>query len=60
MIQVELEIEVRYDAASKTFVSYCPALDVYSQGVNETEARAAIEGAVALYLAACRDRRSKR
>lgn len=48
-VALELRVwqsEENYDV----WVSYCPALDVYSQGTSEAEARAAIENAVAMYI----------
>ena len=43
---------VRKDERASAFVSYCPALDIYSQGETEEEAIAGIQSAVALYLKA--------
>ncbi len=40
----------RYDKEAAVYVAYCPALDVYSQGESEAEAREAICEAVGLYL----------
>src|SRR5687767_12373843 len=55
-IQVNLSGAIRKDDAANVFVSYCPALKLYSQGEDETQALEAIKSAVTLYLATCIDR----
>ena len=47
---------IREDADSKTFVAFCPALDVYSSGRTRPEAREALTGALKLYIRVCYDR----
>jgi len=45
---------VRYEKAKELFLSYCPALDLYSQAVTKERAEAALRSAVSLFIAACR------
>ena len=40
----------RWDQTAETFVSYTPALDLYSQGPTEPEALRGLESAIRLYL----------
>lgn len=47
---------VRHDDECGVFVSFCPALKLYSQGTTETEARNALESAVKLFLVTCFER----
>ncbi len=49
-IDAQLHVRVRWDEPSETFVSYAPALDIYSQGETHQEAIRAIEGAMRMYL----------
>jgi predicted RNase H-like HicB family nuclease len=49
-IDALLNVHVRWDAPSGTYVSYAPALDIYSQGETERGALRAIEGAMRMYL----------
>ena len=51
-IRVEMEVRVQEDKEVGGFVSYCPALDVYSQGETRIEAHRAIREAVILMLEA--------
>jgi predicted RNase H-like HicB family nuclease len=44
---------IRRDNAASAYVSYCPALKIYSQGTTSREAKEAIEEAVELFLVAC-------
>jgi predicted RNase H-like HicB family nuclease len=55
-IQVNLSGAIRRDADADIFVSYCPALKLYSQGEDEIQAMAALKGAVGLFLTTCFDR----
>ncbi len=48
--RLELDIDVWLDAATGVYVGWCPALDVYSQGETEREARCAAIDAVELYV----------
>lgn len=47
---------LRHDHATNTFVSYCPALDLYSAGKNRPDAKKALQGAVELFVRICYDR----
>ena len=47
---------IRRDEDASVFVSYCPALNIFSQGESEDEARRAIGSAVGLFLDACYER----
>jgi predicted RNase H-like HicB family nuclease len=49
-ITAQLDVGVRWDAQAQVFVSYAPALELYSQGPTEEEAFRAIESAMRLYL----------
>jgi predicted RNase H-like HicB family nuclease len=46
---------VRYDADAEVYVSYCAALNIYSQGETEDEARAALNSAIMFFLKYCHD-----
>jgi len=56
---MELEISfnllagTRFDEAAQVHVGWCPALRVRSQGETETEAKAALEDALLLFLKHC-------
>jgi hypothetical protein len=43
----------RKDEQTGVYVSYCPTLRLYSQGTDESRARAALESAVKLFLGTC-------
>jgi predicted RNase H-like HicB family nuclease len=47
---IQMNCGVRPDDDTGLFVSYCPTLDIYSQGGSEDEAIEAIKSAVALRL----------
>jgi hypothetical protein len=49
-IEAQLNVGVRWDQAARVFVSYAPALDIYSQGPTEQDAVRAIEGAMRMYI----------
>lgn len=57
-----MEIHLNFTASytlkqrERWVVSYCPELDVASQAESETQAVAALEEAVALYLEPCLER----
>lgn len=55
-IQVNLSGAIRRDEDAGVFVSYCPALKIYSQGEDEAQALEAIKSAVMLFLTTCIDR----
>jgi hypothetical protein len=43
----------RKDEQTGLFIGYCPTLQLYSQGTDESRARAALESAVKLFLGTC-------
>lgn len=49
-VTFKLDCLIREDKESKSFVSYCPALELYSAGRNRVEAREAIISAISMYL----------
>lgn len=49
-IEAQLNVRVRWDDAAGVYVSYAPALDIYSQGKTQDDAVRAIEGAMRMYL----------
>ncbi len=49
-IEARLYVTVRRDEAAGVFVSYAPALDIYSQGETQEHAVQAIESAMRMYL----------
>lgn len=49
-IDAQLNVRVRRDEPSGVYVSYAPALDIYSQGETQEDAIRAIEGAMRMYL----------
>lgn len=49
-IEAQLNVSVRWDEPARMFVSYAPALDIYSQGPTQEEAIRAIESAMRLHL----------
>jgi predicted RNase H-like HicB family nuclease len=51
-ITAQLDVGVRWDEQARVFVTYAPALELYSQGPTEEEAFRAIESAMRLYLIA--------
>lgn len=55
-LQFRLGFALRYDADSRTYVSYCPTLILYSQGDTKDEARAAIVSAAKLFIVRCYER----
>ena len=57
LIKVDLEVSIREDKEAGVFVSYCPALDLYSQAETHHEALDAIYDAVSLWLEAQATRR---
>lgn len=52
-IDCKLSAGMKFDDAAGVHVAWCPALDVYSQGESENEAKAAIESAVLMYIKNC-------
>jgi predicted RNase H-like HicB family nuclease len=55
-IQVNLSGAIRHDEDAGVFVSYCPALKLYSQGESEVQAMEALKSAVGLFLTTCFER----
>lgn len=59
---VSLKLEIEFDATIKIkkdpvgFVSYCPCLDLWSQGDTEEEAEKNIREAISLFLESCHER----
>ena len=49
-ITAQLDVGVRWDEQARVFVSYAPALQLYSQGPSEEEAFRAIESAIRMYI----------
>lgn len=49
-IEAQLNVSVRRDEAAGVYVSYAPALDIYSQGRTPEHAIRAIEGAMRMHL----------
>lgn len=47
---------IRGDKQTDAFVSYCPALDLYSAGRTRPEAKRALQSAVDMYVRICYDR----
>jgi len=52
-MDIKLRAAVRYDDEAAVWVSWCPALDVYSQGTSRVRAQAAIEEALVMYVRFC-------
>lgn len=48
---------LRRDDETGVYVSFCPALSLYSQGTSEEQSRQALEGAIKLFLSTCYDRK---
>ena len=48
--EAQMMAGTRWDQTAETFVSYAPALDLYSQGPTEPEALRGLESAIRLYL----------
>lgn len=49
-VNFRLQAVFKLDDATNLFVSYCPALDIYSQGRTENEAKAAMRSAITLFV----------
>ena len=52
-IELRLRAAVGFDSDAGVWVSWCPALDIYSQGTYQREAAKALEEALVLYLKHC-------
>jgi predicted RNase H-like HicB family nuclease len=49
-IEAQLNVSLRWDEPARVFVSYAPALDIYSQAPTREGALRAIESAIRLHL----------
>ena len=47
---------IRRDKDANVFVSYCPALNIFSQGKSDDQAQQALGSAVGLFLHSCYER----
>ena len=52
-ISVQLKAAIRRDDDAGVFVSFCPALKIYSQGETKREAKEALTSAVRLFIDGC-------
>jgi predicted RNase H-like HicB family nuclease len=52
-VTVNLLGATRHDKETDLFVGFCPALNIYSQGTTEEEARKTLESAILLYVQTC-------
>jgi len=48
--KAKLRAGISYDESAEVYVTYAPALDIYSQGVTKKEAKEALKDAVASFL----------
>ena len=55
-VEIKIKLPVSTKKKAKGFVSYCPVLDVYSQGSTEKEAKKNIMEALKLFLISCFER----
>lgn len=44
---------IRYDERAKAYISYCPSLDLYSQGTTKTRALEAIQDTIESWINIC-------
>jgi predicted RNase H-like HicB family nuclease len=56
-VALSLSAYLREAVAEGVFVSFCPQLNMFSQGRTAEEARNALKSAVLLWIKACYDRR---
>lgn len=56
MLQFRLGFATRFDEEAHVHVSYCPTLELYSQGETKDEAKAAIVSAAKLFIVRCYER----
>lgn len=52
-INIKLRAAVRYDTETTGWVSWCPALDLYSQGKTRKRAQDALNEAIGMYVRYC-------
>lgn len=55
-LKFRLQGLIREDKETGAFVSYCPALDLYSAGKTRPDAKSALRGAVQMYIKICLSR----
>lgn len=55
-VKFSLQGQLREDKDTNCFVSYCPALDLYSAGITRLDAKRALRGAVDMYVRLCYSR----
>lgn len=55
-VNFSLQGAIREDRQTRSFVSYCPTLDLYSAGRTRIEAKKALTGAVVSYVRLCYER----
>lgn len=55
-VRFSLQGAIREDKDTASFVSYCPALDLYSAGRTRPEAKRALQSAVDLFVRSCYSR----
>ena len=53
-----LEGLIREDKDTSCFVSYCPALDLYSAGKTRPKAKAALQSAIDMFIRICFERQT--
>ncbi len=56
MISFSLKGGIRKDEDAKVFVSYCPRLGIYSQGMTADQAKESLVDAIQLYIGSLYDR----
>lgn len=56
-INFRLQARIRRDEETATYVTWCPALNVRSQGTSEVEARRALSSAITMYIKHCYQRK---
>ena len=52
-IDIKLRAAVKFDSDAEVWVSWCPALDVYSQGTSRSRAELALKEALTMYVRYC-------
>ena len=55
-VSFKLGAVIREDSQTDCFVSYCPAIDIYSAGRNRIEAKKALTSAAGMYVRHCYQR----
>lgn len=55
-VKFSLQGAIREDRQTRSFVAYCPALDLYSAGKSRPDAKKALTAAVDTYVRLCYDR----